>query len=241
MENNINDEIKFNISGHVKMYHNGELFFDKPNTITNTFKRYLTESFYVSNATSKFIGPDSATVPAQQGGNALISGVSTAELNINRIGTGGTTPNIDGKGGIFISKNAPGNGASGNIMYGMNTSLAIITNVNPRGRQIKFTGTFVKDSTAPDTTFTGAAIAFGCKVPTGGPDASAQPKAAGDTATYNNYILVYTYYDANVVDGQTDLVGYSLERTNRPIAYQTFSRELRTGDTLTIDWTITVG
>jgi len=239
MENINDNDVKINISGHTKMYHNGELFFDKPNTVTNAFKRYLIEAFYVSNATTKFVGPDESTVPAQQGGSALISGVSAAELNVNRVGTGGSTPNIDGKGGIFISKNAPGSGVSGNIMNAMNTSVEIL-NVNPKGRQIKFTGVFQKTSTNGDVTFTGAAVAFGCKAPTDGPNATAQTKAAGDGATYNNYIMVYTYYDASVVDSETTLVGYSLERTNRPIAYQTFNRTLLEDDTLTIDWTITI-
>ena len=145
----------------------------------------------------------------------------------------------DGKGGIFISKNAPGSGVSGNIMNAMNTSVEIL-NVNPKGRQIKFTGVFQKTSTNGDVTFTGAAVAFGCKAPTDGPNATAQTKAAGDGATYNNYIMVYTYYDASVVDSETTLVGYSLERTNRPIAYQTFNRTLLEDDTLTIEWTITI-
>jgi hypothetical protein len=234
MENTNNNEIKLNISGHTKMYHNGELFFDKPNTITGETKRYLTEAFYVSNATSKLVGP------GHTGGNALVSGASNEHLNVNRAGTNATditSTSITGKAGILISKNSATSGASGNIINAMNTVVEIL-NTSPIGRRIRFIGTFVK--TGSSTVYDGAAIAFGIKPPTSGPDASAQPKAAGDSATYSSYHLVYGFYQG-IIDTESTLTDFAIQRTTRPIAYQSgFNRTLNDGDTLTIDWTITI-
>jgi hypothetical protein len=248
MENINDNDIKLTISGHTKMYHNGELFFDKPNTVTLHTKRYLIDSFYIDNNLSpnenKLRGPLEATVASHQGGNTFVSNVPAAQLNVNRINPlGATTPDINNKAGILISKNNATDAITlQNVINAMNTSVEIINTDSPKGRRIKFTGTFEKTDLNGDVVFKGAAIGFSIKTLTGGPtnaNTSPNDKNVNDPTNYGTYALVYEWLQLNG-DSRDVLEPYNTERLIRPIAYQNFNRELKTGDTLKIDWIITI-